>query len=180
MSNYYLKPITIVKMILGLESVLLLVLGSYSAGIRINTTKSIPVGFYRIIDAPIEKDAYVLWCPLETEVFDTAKKRGYIGSGFCPGNYGQMMKKILAAKNDTVSVTDNGVYVNGEWVLYSKPIQIDKSGRPLPNFRINDYTLIKNELLLMGDISPTSFDSRYFGLVDSAQIKGILKPIWLW
>jgi len=180
MSSGSLKSITIVKMILGLESVLLLVLASYSTGIRINTTKSIPVGFYRIIDAPIEKDAYVLWCPLETEVFDTAKKRGYTGSGFCPGNHGQMMKKILAAKNDTVSVTDNGVYVNGELVPYSKPIQIDKANRALPRFRINAYTLAENELLLMSDISSTSFDSRYFGLIDRAQIKGVVKPIFTW
>jgi hypothetical protein len=35
----------------------------YAAGARINTTKSIPVGLYWTSSAPVEKGAYVLFCP---------------------------------------------------------------------------------------------------------------------
>ena len=76
-----------------------------AAGARINTTKSIPVGLYWTSSAPVEKGAYVLFCPPQAGVFDDAKARGYIGAGFCPGGYGYMMKRVLAAKDDAVTVS---------------------------------------------------------------------------
>ena len=39
-------------------------------------------------------------------VFGDAKERGYIGGGFCPGGYGYLMEKDLAAKADGVTVAD--------------------------------------------------------------------------
>ncbi|WP_107763025.1 S26 family signal peptidase [Nitrosospira multiformis] len=33
------------------------------------------------------------------------------------------------------------------------------------------------ELLLMSDVSWASFDSRYFGLVDVGQVRGVIKPL---
>ncbi|MBD4272924.1 conjugative transfer signal peptidase TraF, partial [Xanthomonas citri pv. citri] len=80
---------------------------------RLNTSKSIPLGLYWTSSAPVTKGEYVIFCPPQRPVFDDARERGYIGSGFCPGNYGYMMKRVLAAKGDTVSVTPQGVTVNG-------------------------------------------------------------------
>lgn len=57
----------------------------YAAGLRINTTKSIPVGLYKISQKAPEKGDYVIFCPPEKAIFSLAQKRGYIGSGFCPG-----------------------------------------------------------------------------------------------
>ena len=96
---------------------LLLAAGGYAAGARVNTTKSIPVGLYWTSSAPVEKGAYVLFCPPQLGVFDDAKERGYIGAGFCQGGYGYMMKRVLAAKDDAVAVADDGVRVNGEQQL---------------------------------------------------------------
>jgi conjugative transfer signal peptidase TraF len=87
---------------------------------------------YWITDAPITKGAYVMFCPPERKVFVDAKERGYIDAGFCPGNFGHLMKKILAAKGDTIAVTPQGVTVNGEVLPYSKPVAEDGVGRPLP------------------------------------------------
>ena len=111
---------------------LLLAVGGYAAGARVNTTKSIPVGLYWTSSAPVEKGAYVLFCPPQLGVFDDAKERGYIGAGFCLGGYGYMMKRVLAAKDDAVAVDDDGVRVNGELLPLSAPIKADKAGRPLP------------------------------------------------
>ncbi len=90
---------------------LLLAAGGYAAGARVNATKSIPVGLYWTSSAPVEKGAYVLFCPPQLGVFDDAKERGYIGAGFCEGGYGYMMKRVLAAKDDAVAVADDGVRV---------------------------------------------------------------------
>ena len=68
----------------------LLALGfiSFALGLRVNTTKSIAVGLYRMTDAPVAKGEYVIFCPPQSALFDKAKRRGYIGPGFCPGDYG--------------------------------------------------------------------------------------------
>jgi conjugative transfer signal peptidase TraF len=152
----------------------------YAAGVRVNTTRSIPVGLYLTSSAPVNKGAYVLLCPPPTGVFDEARQRGYIGSGLCPGGYGYMMKKVLAAKADVVSLTDEGVRVNGLLLPLSAPLKADKAGRPLQRYRANSFELGNSEVLLMSDVSRTSFDSRYFGPIHVAQIKSVIEPVFVW
>ena len=149
------------------------------AGARINTSRSIPVGLYWLTERPIEKGVYVLLCPPPGNVFDEAKQRGYFSAGFCPGDYEYLMKKVLAAKKDKVSISDDGVRVNGELLPFSSPLIADKQGRPLPVLR-GEYELGAADLLLMTDVSPLSFDSRYFGLVKRAQIKAVIRPVFTW
>lgn len=173
------KRITVGVAIAGVTALLLGAAG-YAAGVRINTTKSIPVGFYLTSSDPVEKGAYVLWCPPKAGVFDDAKGRGYIGAGFCEGDYGYMMKRVLAAKGDSVSVSDEGVRVNGELLPLSKPVKADAAGRPLPRFQADHYTLGSSELLLMSDVSSTSFDGRYFGPINLSQIKTVIHPVITW
>lgn len=165
---------------IGGAGLLLLGFFSYAVGVRINTTKSIPVGLYWTSSKPIEKGAYVLFCPPQVDVLIEAKERGYIGSGFCPGEYGYMMKRILAAKNDDVSIGDEGVRVNGEMLPFSAPIKADKSGRPLTRYHTTHFILDASEVLLMSDVSSTSFDARYFGPVNRSQIKTVISPVITW
>jgi len=160
----------------------LLLLGAacQMAGARVNTSKSIPVGLYWTTSAPMDKGAYVLFCPPPSGVFRQARERGYIGAGFCPGDYGYLMKRVAATERDTVTVTSEGVRVNGERLSLSVPRQADKAGRPLPRYQANGYVLGDAEVLLMSDGSATSFDGRYFGPVSRAQLKTAIKPILTW
>ena len=153
---------------------------AHQAGLRLNTTRSIPLGLYLMSNEPIETGAYVLWCPPQRPEFDMAKDRGYIGAGFCPGGYGYMMKKILAAHNDIVSVTDDGVMINGTLLPASQPMEADSMGRSLPRFRVTNHRLVPSELLLMSDTNSRSFDARYFGLVHREHIQSLIHPIWTW
>ena len=171
--------LTIVTAIAG-PSFLVLGIACYAVGARINTTKSIPVGLYWVNSQPVKKGAYVLFCPPPVGVFVDAKERGYIGFGFCPGNYGYLMKKILAAKKDAVSITDAGVRVNGNLLPFSVPIKTDKAGRPLTRYQPDRFILGASEVLLMSDVSGTSFDGRYFGPVNHLQIKTVLSPVITW
>ena len=162
---------------------LMLTAGFYLAGARINTTKSIPVGLYWMSTMPIEKiekGAYVIFCPPQKNVFDEAKTRDYIGAGTCPGGYGLMMKRVLAVQDDVVSVSDTGVYVNGKLLPHSTPIKTDTIGRPLPCYRLDRYALNHTELLLMSDVSATSFDGRYFGPINRSHIKAVIFPVITW
>ena len=168
-------PIVIVGFCLALGLVL-----AHQSGLRLNTTRSIPLGLYRMSLDPIVKGAYVLWCPPERPEFDLAKERGYIGVGYCPGGYGYMMKKVLAAHNDVVSVTGDGVTINGTLMPASQPFEADSLGRPLPQFRVTDHVLASSDLLLMSDANSRSFDARYFGPVHRAHIQSRIHPIWTW
>ena len=174
-----LKRIAAGVVIAGVAA-LLLAAGGYAAGARVNTTKSIPVGLYWTSSAPVERGAYVLWCPPKVGVFDDAKERGYIGAGFCPGDYGYMMKRVLAAKDDAVTIADDGVRVNGDLLPYSALHKADKGGRPLPRYQANSYTLNEYQVLLMSDVNPLSFDSRYFGPINRSQIKTVIFPVITW
>ncbi len=152
---------------------------AYAVGIRLNTTPSIPLGVYRLTNEPLVKGAYVLFCPPPAAVFDMAKARGYLGAGFCPGGYGQLMKKILAVQNDAVVIGTDGVQVNGQLLPLSAPIKTDGGGRPLPDYKAS-WVLDSAEVLLMSDSNSGSFDGRYFGPIQRSQIQGVIRPIFTW
>jgi len=154
---------------------------AYSVGARINTTRSIPVGLYWTSPSlAVEKGAYVLFCPPQLQVFNEARERGYIGAGFCAGGYGYLMKRVLAAKGDDVAVSADGVRVNGVLLPLSAPKAVDAGGRPLPRFHATRYILGAAELLLMSDMSGTSFDGRYFGPINRSQIVTVVSPVITW
>ena len=152
---------------------------AYAAGIRLNTTPSIPLGVYRLTNEPIVKGVYVLFCPPPAAVFDMAKARGYLGAGYCPGGYGHLMKKILAVQDDVVSIGTDGVQVNGQLLPLSEPIKLDGGGRPLPNYEAS-WVLGSSEVLVMSDSNRGSFDGRYFGPIQRSQIEGVVRPVYTW
>ena len=98
----------------AIAGVSVLALGALAcaSGARINSTRSIPVGLYWLSSEPVEKGAYVMFCPPPIGVFDEARARGYLGAGFCPGGYGYLMKRVLAAKDDVVTISDGKVAVS--------------------------------------------------------------------
>lgn len=169
-----------VEAVIAAAGLLLLSAATYLAGGRINTTRSIPSGLYWASNVPLEVGVYVVFCPPPLEVFDEARARDYIGAGSCPGGYGTMMKRVLAASDDTVSVAADGVRVNSRLLPDSAPLQADKAGRPLPRYQASHYILGHRELLLMSDASATSFDGRYFGPIERVQVLTVIRPVITW
>ncbi|MEP6604996.1 MAG: conjugative transfer signal peptidase TraF [Nitrosospira sp.] len=167
-------------LVIGGTSIIFLGMICFFAGGRFNSTRSIPVGLYWLTHAPVTKDAYVILCPPESALFDEAKERGYISAGFCPGNYGFMMKRVLASANDRVEIAGEGVRINGVPVPESASMKADKAGRAMPLYPSGTYILRKSELLLMSDRSGNSFDGRYFGPVEFSQIRGVIRPVLTW
>jgi conjugative transfer signal peptidase TraF len=108
-----------------------------------------------------------------------AKARGYVGAGFCPGGYGQLMKRLVAAKNDRVTINAEGVAVNGQRLPLSKLIKLDGGSRPLPHYA-KSWVLGSDEVLVMSDSNSGSFDGRYFGPIQRAQIVGVIRPVFTW
>ncbi|HAU4045827.1 TPA: conjugative transfer signal peptidase TraF [Legionella pneumophila] len=151
----------------------------HSMGFRINLTESIPIGLYRIAGTEPLKNTYVIFCPDDRQIFRLAKNRGYIGQGLNCSGYGYLMKKVVAVSGDTLSVTPEGVFINQQLLPFSKPKLTDGMYRILPQWRKLDYPLKKNEVMTMTNQSEWSFDGRYYGLVHTRQIKGVITPIWV-
>jgi conjugative transfer signal peptidase TraF len=153
--------------------------GVYAAGIRLNTTPSIPLGVYQLTNEPLVKGDYVLFCPPPAPVFTLAKARGYLGAGFCPGGYGHLIKRLVATQGDEVSIGTEGVRVNGQWLPLSEPLKRDGGDRPLPNYA-GLWVLNSAEVLVMSDSNPGSFDGRYFGPIPRSQLEGMIRPLFIW
>lgn len=151
---------------------------AHFAGLYVNNTVSLPRGIYRAVNAPIQPGAYVAFCPPQEPVIAEAKKRGYLAGGFCPGGYLTMMKQVLAAKGDRVVVAADGVRINGRLVPLTAQMPADGGGRPMPHY-VMDRTL-GEELLVMGQDSAISFDSRYFGPVARSQVRSVIQPVLTW
>jgi conjugative transfer signal peptidase TraF len=154
--------------------------GVAAAGYRVNVSASVPLGIYRVTPRAVAVGEYVQVCPPNKQPFIEAKDRGYIGPGKCPGGFGYLFKKVLAAKTDTVTMTDAGMTINGQAVPYSAPLKHDPTMRPLPVWRVANRQLEDHELILMTNVNPKSFDSRYFGPVGAEQVVSVVKPVLTW
>jgi len=162
-------------------SLFVLSIGFQVSGIYINTTPSLPVGFYKVVDEPIANGAYVAFCPPQNAVFDMAVARHYINTGNCPGGYGLLLKRVFAQSGDTVFIDHAGIFVNGEHLPNSAQLTADADGHALPQYRLN-IVLDDAEYLLLSDVNQQSFDARYFGLIARNQIKQVIRPVFtmLW
>ena len=177
-----MKTLTYVARIVVIGATGFVVLGMFcfAAGGRFNSTRSIPLGLYWITDAAVTKDAYVIFCPPQSNLFDEAKSRSYIGAGFFPGGYGFMMKRVFGTADDRVEIDAKGVRVNKGFLRLSARVERDKAGRSMPPYPFEAYTLNDSEMLLMSDVSEASFDSRYFGPIHATQIEGVISPVLTW
>jgi conjugative transfer signal peptidase TraF len=150
------------------------------AGFRFNHTHSFPVGVYWMVPKAPAVGDLVLFEPPRAPSFDLALQRGYVRSGGGWRPYEPMVKRLVAVGGDVVSIDDAGVYVNGVRLTNSTPLPVDEAGRPMPVVRLRDYRLSSDEVLLMSDYSPVSFDARYFGPISRTQIQSVVRPVWTW
>ena len=151
------------------------------AGLLINDTVSAPRGVWRIepLTGPVERGQMVSLCPPDDARFRLGRERGYLTYGWCPGGYERMLKMVGAVPGDVVSMTAQGVAVNGRLLDNSAPQARDGSGRVLNAMPQGAYTVAAGEVWLISTYTSVSFDSRYFGPVASAQIEGGARPLWI-
>ena len=94
------------------------------------------------------------------------------------------VKRVVAISGDTVEIRDKLLIINGEpiketYVIYHDTTVFSASQNPRDN--IGPITVPKNACFVLGDNRDKSYDSRFWGFVDNAKIKGIVKSIyWSW
>ena len=152
----------------------------YAAGLRVNMTASLPLGIYWRTYDPIERGSYVIFCPPADNVaFRLARERHYIEYGNCTGRFGTLMKRVAGLPGDQIDVDSDGVRVNGTRLPNSTPRTADRGGHPMPIVRLH-APLPPDDLLLMSDYTPWSFDARYFGPIARSAVRAEVKPVWTW
>lgn len=147
------------------------------AGYRINLTPSMPLGIWKK-STIVHRGSYVAAClPPDTGAAQLAVERGYLPAGQCPGGFAPLLKQIVAIPGDTVTLTDEQVWINEILLRDSRVLSEDSAGRPLVPYPRGTYQVPPNEYWLFATNLPQSFDSRYFGPVPESSILNSLVPV---
>jgi conjugative transfer signal peptidase TraF len=146
----------------------------FGLGIRINTSPSLPIGLYRVDTTGAADMAE--FCP-PAPFGDFANARGYRHAGSCRDGGSPLLKPIIAHAGDTVSVSPDGVAVNGRLLPNSGPRKTDTAGRPLSPWPFGTYSVVAGKVWVLSSYHPRSFDSRYFGPIAESAIRERLKPL---
>lgn len=154
---------------------------AYAAGLRINTTPSMPGGLWMNASARTvpKRDDIVTVCLPDGAAFRQAMHRGYIEAGSCPDGAEPLVKPVAAVSGDLVTVSANGISVNAMPIANSAPLARDEAGRVLYAVPTGSYRVAPDEVWLLSDRDPRSFDSRYFGAVPVGNVLGVAHPLWV-
>src|ERR1700736_5957109 len=119
-------------------------------------------------DVPIKKGSIVLFKPDQsTPLQQLGINRGYEAREL------PLLKRVVALAGDVVSVSSAGVSINGQLLSNSAPLFDDEAGRPLTMAQLDHFRLGIDQAFLMG-VTPTSWDSRYFGPVPLSRMPAAL------
>ncbi len=171
-SQTRISPLLVVGVLLFVGTLL-----AYALGVRFTLTPSIPRGLYLYTDAPVAVGRLATFCPPE-DVAAYALERGYLHRGDCPGEVEPLGKYVLATAGDTVSISEEGIAVNGRAVPESAVYHRDRGGRELPHFPFGRHVVGEDSLFMFSGHHPRSFDSRYFGPVPASSVISTMRPLW--
>jgi conjugative transfer signal peptidase TraF len=161
-------------------AIALLIGAGKASGIRISTTDSAaPAGVYRIAGHKVRRGELVAAC-LPASVAKYGVARGYLRAGDCPGGAEPVDKVIGALPGDLVDIEPDSVSVNGVRFPDSATASRDSAGRPLAHVAWGKRRVSGGEVWLFGFNDRRSWDSRYFGPVPFANLRGELKPVVTW
>lgn len=146
------------------------------AGLRFNTSTSMPRGLYRLVPGTVRRWATVAAC-LPAEIAKTGMQRHYLAAGSCPGGAEPVVKAIAAVSGDRVEVTAVAVLVNGVALPHSRPLERDLGHRELRAYKNGEHLLVRGEVWLYSPYEERSWDSRYYGPVRLENIIGLVEPV---
>jgi len=149
--------------------------------IRINMTASMPRGAYLLRGThPIHAGDFVMVCLDDDSLAQFALQRGYLSVGYCANSTQHLLKQVAAKNGDLVKLKTNAVIVNGISLPHSTTLNMDSLNRSLPAIRRGIYILNAHQLWLYGTESAKSWDSRYFGIINTARVVQTVKPLLVW
>ena len=117
-----------------------------SAGIQLNITHSMPIGFYRATSSAIPHRGDIVAVCLPKAIAQEGLHQGYLTKGKCSSGAIPVVKEVIAVPHDTVELIREGFIVNGRF--YQVPWHELDRVRP-------------SDTLLMLTVTPTSTTIGY-------------------
>lgn len=134
-----------------------------------NASASAPVGLYWVRPrARLARGAMVIARTPEPYRRLAAVRR------YLPANV-PLVKRVAGLPGDRVCARGAIVSINGK--IAARRLRKDAAGRPMPLWE-GCRTLGKEQLFLLMAEVPGSFDGRYFGPADRADVIGRARPLW--
>ena len=134
-----------------------------------NASASVPIGLYVVTPGVSVDPGDMVIARVPDRWRMMAAQRRYI-----PANV-PLVKQVAAAAGDEVCALDRDVFVNGQWLAQRRVA--DAKGRPMPWWS-GCVRLRGRQLFLLISGSPASFDGRYFGVTEGAQVVGKARLLW--
>ena len=137
--------------------------------LRFNDSPSMPTGLY--IRTSSDSDSTLAVFCLADPFARLSAERGYRSRGDCSDGAEPLAKPIAARSGDTVELSARGIIVNGRLLLNTAPLETDTAGRPLSHWPFGKYVVARGTVWVASSYSPRSFDSRYFGPVETSRVR---------
>jgi len=134
-----------------------------------NPSESAPLGWYRVEAIDVISRGDLVVANLPRDASELAAQRGYLPAGI------PVIKSVAALNGDRVCAENGLLQING--IPTVQVLATDKAGRPLPSPWKACRRLQANEILLLSDRTPDSFDGRYFGAVPKSNVQGRAAPV---
>ncbi|MCA8270699.1 conjugative transfer signal peptidase TraF [Burkholderia vietnamiensis] len=156
--------------------------GAWASGysIAINPSASMPRGVYLFGPAtnPRVGDTVAACIPAggESRLY---RLRDYLpASDRCASGLAPVLKPIVAAAGDVVTITEDGTRINGALMPNSRVYDTDTQGLPIQHLPVDwSKRLGRGEYFLLANHLQRSLDSRYYGPISRVSILGIVHPI---
>jgi conjugative transfer signal peptidase TraF len=136
-----------------------------------NPTDSAPRGWYLITPAARFRVGDYVVTQIPNEAALLAAARGYLPLTV------PLLKQVGAVAGVRVCACNGVVYIDGAAV--GRVLDVDTNGRTLTSWQ-ECRALTGDELFLLNTSNIASFDSRYFGPVQTTYVRGRATPLWTW
>lgn len=145
-------------------------------GYRLNTTRSAPLGIWRIAShgaQSLKVGDWVTICPPANATIKRLVAGGFLLNGYCPGGVVPFIKPVAGLSGDDFSVSHLGVSINGRLIANTAPVRRD--GLPWAGPTV----IPEGHFVGLQTFHPRSIDSRYFGPLPVDAIIGVMEPVWI-
>lgn len=160
-----------------LITIIFLLLFCYCAQhLRVNLSRSMPRGVYWLSHSKPKVGDWVAVC-LPKELAQLALSRHYLHAGLCPNQIEPLLKKVVAVAPTQIVLSNDFIHIQQIKLPHSATLSFDQLHQPLTAIARGTIYLTGSQIWLYGIDSPRSWDSRYFGAINSENIAGVAMPL---
>ncbi len=163
--------------VLVLIPVLLGMAAEWGDFVRTNTP-SLPAGIYRLTHNT--SDPLISFCPTgQASIVSSSRHyREESWTRACPDDHAPLLKPVVAREGDVVTISTEGISVNGQLLRNSKSYPYDHSHLPMNPVPHGTYPVAPGTVWVVSSYNKASYDSRYIGPVQTKDIRNYGHPVW--